>query len=425
MGAESYQFEDLKKEYGNFASPVAEVLIDGEPLGENDYGISISDLRIEETCGFEASIASYMMYNVFDDVATQYRYKAVKKYIQLGSVVVIYMGYDAAVREVFRGFIAKVNFVYDEDDIPGIRITAMDLKGIMMANSYSKQFKAQSYSGAVKEIFRNEPYSAMLSQNAQNAMQDSPGGSVGGGGSLPAGGSDKADDSTAGVMITDATIEDTPDASQSQQGGGGGGEENSNRQSESTYTVEMVGESDYEFIVKAAKKFNFEFYILGGRMVFRKAKKDTSTLMTLSPATMLQTLDVEYDITGLVSSVEVRNVDPGKGKLLTTKKKNSNKIGSKAKNLIKNMEKVFIDPTADSKDDTGHRAEYLLEDMVYRFGTLRAGIIGLPELVPGKFIDLKDLGDTVDNTYYIMSVIHTMNKDGIFRTEIVGKAAKV
>ena len=428
MGSESYQFEDLKKTYGNFASPVSEILIDGEALGENEFGISISDLRIEETCGFEASIASYMMYNVFDDVAAQFRYKAVKKYIQLGSVVVIYMGYDASVREVFRGFIAKVNFVYDEDDIPGIRITAMDLKGIMMANSYSKQFKAQSYSGAVKEIFRNEPYSAMLSQDAQNAMQEqgAPGGGAAAGGSMPSGGGDdKADDATSGVMITDASIEDTPDAKQSQQGGGGGEEENSNRQSETTYTVEMVGESDYEFIVKAAKKFNFEFYILGGRMMFRKAKKDTSTLMTLSPATMLSSLDVEYDITGLVSSVEVRNVDPGKGKLLTTKKKNSNKIGSKAKNLIKNMEKVFIDPTADSKDDTGHSAEYLLEDMVYRFGTIRAGMVGLPEMVPGKFIDLKDLGDTVDNTYYIMSVTHTMSKDGMFHTEIVGKAAKV
>ena len=38
-------------------------------------------------------------------------------------------------------------------------------------------------------------------------------------------------------------------------------------------TVEMVAESDYEFVVKAAKKYNYEFFVSGGNVYFRKAKE--------------------------------------------------------------------------------------------------------------------------------------------------------
>ncbi len=426
MAAETFKFEDLKETYKYFQSPLAEVWVDGEAISDNTSGVGVSELHIEMTCGYEASMATFMLYNVYDEVATQFRYDAVKNYIQLGSVVVIYMGYDNTVREVFRGFIAKVNYIYETDDMPGIRITAMDIKGIMMSNSYSKQFKAQSFSGAVKEIFRNEPYNTFFGKEAKDAVKEQAAGGAAAPGGMAAssGGGEKEEKKKATFLVTEATIQDTPDAKQSQGQQQGGGEK-SNRQSETTHTIEMVGESDYEFIVKAAKKYNYEFYILGGNLQFRQAKKDTSTLMTLSPATMLQSVDVEYDITGLVNSVEVRNVDPGKGTILTTKKTNTNKIGAKAKSVVKNLQRVFIDPTAESKDETGHRAAYLLEDMVYRFGTLRATIVGLPELVPGKFINLENLGTTVSNTYYIMNVIHVMSRDGQYRTEIIGKAAKV
>ncbi len=425
MGAETFEFEELKKTYNYFQMPIAEIWVDGESIGDGKSNVGFSDIHVEMTCGYEASIATFMLYDVFDEIASQFQYDAVKNFIQLGSVVVIHMGYDNTVREVFRGFIAKVNFIYETDDMPGIRVTAMDIKGIMMSNSYSKQFKAQSFSGAVKEIFRNEPYNTFFSKEAKDAVKEqAAAGAAPGGIAAAGGGGAKEAKKKATFLVTEATIQDTPDAKQSQGQQQGGGEK-SNRQSETTHTIEMVGESDYEFIVKAAKKYNYEFYILGGNLQFRQAKKDTSTLIKLSPATMLQSLDAEYDITGLVNSVEVRNVDPGKGTILTTKKTNTNKIGAKAKSVVKNLQKVFIDPTAESKDETGHRAAYLLEDMVYRFGTLRATIVGLPELVPGKFIVLENLGTTVNNTYYIMNVIHTMRREGEYLTEIIAKAAKV
>ena len=120
-------------------------------------------------------------------------------------------------------------------------------------------------------------------------------------------------------------------------------------------------------------------------------------------------------------------MDPGKGKLITATKKFNNKIsqGSKAKNLVSKLEKVFIDPTASSKDDAGYRANYLIENMSYRFGTLEADILGLPELVPGRFIQIAGLGKDVANVFYLQEVIHTFASSGDFVTRIIGKAATI
>ena len=84
---------------------------------------------------------------------------------------------------------------------------------------------------------------------------------------------------------------------------------------------------------------------------------------------------------------------------------------------------VYIDPTADSKKEAGYRAEYLAEDVAFRFGTLEAELIGLPDLVPGRYIKLVNMGDPVNNLFYIMSVKHTMNAEQGFSTRITAKAA--
>ena len=51
--------------------------------------------------------------------------------------------------------------------------------------------------------------------------------------------------------------------------------------------------------------------------------------------------------------------------------------------------------------------------------------MGIPELVPGRFIKLKGLGTAVSNTFYLVTVRHIMTGEGEFITKITGKAAKM
>ncbi len=434
-----FNFDDLEKKYEHFARPVASIEIAGEEFENNKYGMGISDIRVELSAGFEASIASFVIYNVYDYPSASFVFERFKKYILLGSSVVIYMGYSSSVREVFRGFIAKVNFIYDENDIPGVMVTAMDIKGIMMMNNSAKQLTAKTYSAALTEIMSGEPYVSMTSEGVLKELKisDTPDGQMnsaaGKAGGLAGAAQGLAKDAAGSVPgVSDATnaANQAQNASNAASGAGGnvpGGNAVTQQQTSDTYTVEMVGESDYELFVRAAKRFNYDFFVIGGQLIFRPAKGDTTIYLVLSPKTAMKNINVEYDITGLYKTVEVRNVDPGKGKLISAQKKFKNKIsqGSKAKGIIGQLTKVYIDPTVSSKEDAGYRANYLVEEMSYRFGTLEADFLGLPEIIPGRFIQIGGLGKDVENQFYLQEVIHTFNANGDYVTHVIGKAATI
>lgn len=400
----TYEFKDLKKQYENFSFPVAVVKVNGKDLSDNKHNFTVSDIEVELTSGYEASIASFIIYNTFDRETSEYKIKEVKPYILLGSSVEVALGYSATALNVFRGFIAKVNFVYEQGDIPGIKVTAMDVKGVMMANNYSKQLTATNFGDAVKEILGKNAYVNMTNKEIikQLVISDTPDKPT------PVPGADGAAGLAGASALSGASAMPGTNAA-------------------SDRTIEMVCESDYEFVVKAAKKYNYEFFTDCGVVYFRKAKSDHEILMELAPETGLRNLDVEYDLTGLVESVQTRGMDTGKGKVIQAKKKFSNKIsiGNKANAFIKKSEKVYIDPTITSQDEADSRAESLMEEISYRFGTLECDCIGLPELKPGHFIKLKSLGTPPGNLFYIVNVRHVMDDSRGYETKIVAKTAGI
>ena len=193
----------------------------------------------------------------------------------------------------------------------------------------------------------------------------------------------------------------------------------------SSQSVEMVAESDYEFVVKAAKKNNYEFFTECGNVYFRKAKADQSVLISIGPDTGLRSFDISYDVTGLTEKVTVRSMDVAKGQVISAQKKFSAKIsqGSAAMAMLKGSEKVYIDPSVTSKEEAEERAASLMEQISYRYGSLRCEMIGIPELLPGHFVEVSGLGTGVDNTFYLSRVRHIMTEDGDYTVQMEGQAA--
>jgi len=373
---------ELQNKYEGFNYPLARVMVGDDNIEEDKKTpLVVTDLVVQVTSTFKASIAEFTLLQSYSQTSGEFYTKNLKKYISMGTGITIYLGHGSSMTEVFRGFISGVDFAFDSSypENSGIRITAMDIKGIMMANHYSKRLKANYYSDAVKEILNQQVY-----QNLKNNKG-----------------------------ITSIAITDTPDKPK----GGGGGEKPDIR-------LEMVSESDYDFVVKAAKRFNYEFFSIGGNVAFRKAKANTQELGKIVPHSAILNFDIGYDITGVVGQVVVRTLDIGKASKVEVKKKNGNKfsLGSKAKPLISSQSYVYIDSSIESQKDAENRAAYILEDSSYRLGTLKMTFKGIPELVPGRFITTKDFGDGVSNKFYITDVTHEYN--GLtYTTTIYGSAS--
>lgn len=394
----TFDFNTLKTKYEGFHHPVAVIEVNDVSIGAEKADIPLSDIDVELTCGFEASAAEFSLYDVYDKTTGSFLYDKVKQYLYLGSKVEIYLGYGKQVRSVFVGVITRVNFLYEALEIPCIRVTAMDVKGIMMAGSYSKQLKAVCFSEAVREVLGKTAYEKLRSSTVIKSIHvtDTPDKLRSGAGSVGAPGS-----VGTGVL-----------------GAGAGA---------SDRTVEMTAESDYEFVVKAAKKYNYEFFTECGNVYFRKAKADKTILMTLGPSTGMRSFDVGYDLTGLSQTVIARGVDVAKGQLISASKKSANRIsmGNRAAPLLSGSQKVYLDATITSREEAQERADSLMEQISYRFGRLESEVVGIPELLPGHFITLSGLGTGADNDFYLTRVRHVMRGDGTYVTKLTGTAASL
>lgn len=378
-------YKQLQTKYAELSYPVALVELGGKKFKNQAGDMVINDIHIELSAGFEASVASFRIYNVFNSEEGIFRFDEIKSQVVIGKDVTIKLGYNKTLETVFVGFVASVSFCYDEGELPYIEVTAMDLKGIMMGGSYAYQCTAKDYGSAVREILQRTAYEKLKSSGG----------------------------------FTDISVDDTSDKKQG-----------SDNNKETDYTIELVSESDYEFIVKAAKKFNYEFFIDRGKVYFRKAKSNTSVLMTLNSKAELISFRVEYSITGLVAEIEARAMDAGQGKIIKSKQKypdagESISTASTAKGLLGGGSKVFIDPTIRTQSDADDRAASLKEEMSYRLGSFEGNCIGIPDLVPGRFVKLDGLGSPADNKFYLTEVVHDLNDTVGFRTKITGKANKI
>lgn len=379
--ASQLTYDALKKTYMEFASPQAAIFFGGDAF-KNTGEFVIDDISVEVTSDFEASIASFRIYNIYDQSAASFRYSEIKQQVCIGNVVDIVLGYLGVGKTVFHGFVAGLDFHFDNIGLPYLEVTGMDIKGVMMASSYAQQISATSYSAAVEKIFARSVYSSL--------MKD---------------------------MNLQVTA--TPDAGGATGGLTGGG-------AASASTIEMVSESDYEFVVKAAKRFNYEFFADKQTVYFRPAKADTAPQAELSAGAGILEFSIGYSVSGLVGEIETRSVDAGTGKLVTASKKLAQDAGieSKARALVNKAQKVYIDASIQSQQDADARVNSLYEQMSYRLGSFEATCVGIPDLSPGRFLNVKGMGAPADNSFYITTVMHQFSSDSGYRTRLIGKTAK-
>lgn len=373
-------YERLKETYGDFRFPAVNIIVEGKSFGDCQRQLILSDIRVELSCKEEASQAVFSIYNCTDEETGSYCMEVLKPYILLGSLVVVEAGYGERLTEVFRGFIARVEFVNEENG-PCVEVTAMDAKGIMMSNCCAGVLESKRYSDAVKEIFSKPPYQEMKSRS----------------------------------IIQKLEIQKTPD----QKDGGGKGS--------GSIPIDRVYESDYEFVVKAARRFHYEFFVRKGTVYFREAKPRQPVQGSLSPGKGIYSYRIGYDIRGQVQKVEIRSMDDREGKLIFGRKKFKNRLsqGNKAGALISQTEKVYIRPAVCDARSAVNRAEGFIDQIADRYGSLECECVGIPELEPGRCLEITGLSEPADNVFYITEVQHLMDSAHGYRTRIRGTAGSL
>ena len=351
---ETTSYDRLKNKYYDFRAPDVEVSVGGTKLVTKGK-LHIKELEVELTSGYEASGCSFVVTGAYEPKQTDFSDEI--DVLQLGEAVEVSMGY-VRLEMIFKGYINRIEYRFGSDGSGyDIYVECMDAKGLLMKTRRMEFFTQKSADAVVSAILGETPVSSYLSGKELDACPE----------------------------------EEVPLRSH------------------------MM--SDYDLIVEQASKNGFEFFIIQGKAYFRKKQKVTSPIMTLAPGTGL--ISARFALSGqeLVKKIEVRSIDASSGKQISGEAAPTGTYGSGSgpKKMMGDSRQIYYEPGVKDATEAKSRAETRLKAGLARFGEMECECVGIPELSPGRYVELNHLSSRMNRKYYVTYVRHVLDEGG-YRT---------
>ncbi|MDO4803534.1 MAG: hypothetical protein Q4A32_01780 [Lachnospiraceae bacterium] len=273
----------------------------------------------------------------------------------LGKTVELSLGYQSSLQKVFKGYLSNVRVMASAESGFGMEFVALDARRLMMVgNNHARQFKIRNYSDAVSEILKT--YAKLCSASI------------------------------------DATSDNMENGLIWQNG------------------------SDYDFITReliGTGRTDREFFIAVDKAYFRKRKSVKSSAITLRPGKGL--VSFERDASYLNQTFEVIGFDPVGDKTVSGKTKAAS-TDSMTSALSGPGEWFITDPACTSASVAASRTAVMAQLALDASQKAEIGCIGLPELIPGRFVSIDRVDSIVNKKYYITKVTHRFDYSGFTTT---------
>ncbi len=355
-----YSFAQLEKKYNGFFNGRCEIDIDGFSLLPK---FNIRGLSVQLSAEYEASYAQFTVFGGMNGTQGGIQQDGtLSAKLRVGRSVKISLGYGDKVTEVFSGYIDSLRLEYTHETGCSFSVTCLDGKGLMMNSTRSEiKTSVKRYSDAVKKTL--------------SAYSD---------------------------LFSIGKVQQT---------------------TELTIPFSQLGESDYDFVVRLAKRLNYSFYISLGKAYFVPVGSDRTELIEISPSMNLSRFSLETGLKNRVSRVTVVNNDETDEKKRIKSEvsridvlETGGTSSAAANSAIKpGMTRTISDPAAATNDAAKLLAQAELDRMSYGSVSGQAEFTGLPELLPGKFAVISGFGKGFDRSCYLTRVTHRLS-GGIYTT---------
>ncbi len=347
---DAYEYESLQKKYKNFTTPALKFKIGGTDVVQKK---EVRILSAEVTLSLNSAGSARIVLGSCYDYKNGSFEKSVKDLAVLGKEVEVSLGYVSSFQKVFKGFLASVEMTLDADEGITAEFTALDVRWLMMTDNFRcREHAVKNYSDAVQDIMKR--YKKLCS-----------------------------------VKI-DATKENFEDGSISQRA------------------------SDYDFIIKdliQSGRTDREFFVVADKAYFRKPRSVSQPIMTLSVGGGLVRFSRKASYEN--QKITVMGYDPVSGKRV------EGTAASKAMDRQTDVlggpgERLVTDLSCTSSAQAKERAETLAAAFLARRQKADAVCVGLPEIIPGRFLRLSRVDSVMNQKYYITQVTHTLDSEGFF-----------
>ncbi len=277
--------------------------------------------------------------------------KNLKSAAVLGKPVVLSMGYGSAFQKIFKGYLSHIRTTASSGDGMRMEFVGLDARRLMMTdNNHIKEYKIKNYSDAVSELLKR--YSKLA------------------------------------TPAVDATSENMKDGLIWQNG------------------------SDYDFITKElieSGRVQREFFIAVDKAYFRKPRSVAAPVLTLKPGGGL--VSFESDAGYMDESYHILGYDTATGKPIEGKADAKTKWSSSSP-LSQKGEWYISDPACTAKTQATNRAKALADRALAASQQAHISCIGIPELIPGRYIKIDRVDSLVNKKYYITQAVHRYDENG-------------
>jgi phage protein D len=186
--------------------------------------------------------------------------------------------------------------------------------------------------------------------------------------------------------------------------------------------------NDFHFIQNLANLVNYDFFVVGKNLYFRKPLTEMSPVLTLEMGKTLRSLTLDMNLAEQITSVKVRAWDNKELKVIEGESATISKLGSNSKtgkDILASkgdfVEHVYTNVT--SVEEAKTYASALLNRRAMKLTSGSGECIGIPESRAGRYIKLDGVGKKFDQPYYVMGATHLINDEGYTtRFQIGGNA---
>ncbi|MDR1298693.1 MAG: hypothetical protein LBJ84_00380 [Oscillospiraceae bacterium] len=365
MDSASYTFKNLEDKYGGFAAPSVAVKIGGRKI--DSAQMLISSLTVDIDAGQGAGGCRFALESQYDYGRSQWD-NEILEIMEVGKVLEIEAGYVSKKR-IFYGFVDDYTLDYSSDSAPRITVNGIDAKGILMNTVSFTNMNDKDATAVVNSIL---------------------------------------DSCIKCKYATKKTVGELP-----------------------KYTAQLIKEkqSDYSFLCYLANLFSVQFLVVDGEAVFKNVLCDTQPVITLNMGVSLLSFNKKLSLRQQVGKVIVEGTEPKTTKVVkgeatsSTLRGPGKEAGDKAAGIDASVVTVRSEFVHDPQE-CKQLAQAIFDERSLNFISGQGRCVGIPEIIPGRYIELVGLDKRSDDKYYITKVTHEYSAEGGYYTTFFIKGAK-
>ena len=363
MDQGSYSYNELAKTYDNFTAPGFEITLDGKELAQGKY--IIPGVEVEISATGTAGGCSFKIEGQYDFKNSKWVNDA-EKLLKPGAKLSVKAGYQER-KELFFGYVDEYSLDFNSDGTPFITVNGLDGLGYLM-NMCQPIYAGEKKPKEIVETILKKSQSAGYAKKLQVGSLDG---------------------------------------------------------FETPIIKEQV--DDWKFLCMMAERYGASLFAVNGELIFDDVLTKTSPIMTLTVGKSIRNFSRRVSLAHQVGKVEVLGRDvnqkaiKGVASSVTTGGE-----GKTAAEWVSGLQESVLrvrSEYARTQKECELMAQNRLNSLSMGFVSGGGECIGIPELIPGRYLKV-DGGDELTNgTYFLSKVIHRVQW-GQYTTAFEIKGAK-